>query len=293
MTLILKDSCDSFDKWPFAGAPTIVAARNGNGFQVGGTTAQLTTAIATPFLSDTITVGFAWRRTDASTALRDILVTWDVTNGLQQTKLTYTPSSTTLAVTRDTTAIATNTGITFTQNTWYYIELQAKMHDTTGFAIVRVDGVERINATALDTKNGGGTVYSGLGLRSNVSGTTSQYDDIYLKTGAGETFDGDLGALTTTPTIGRVNRQSIRAGFLLPPGTPNTLTVARSALRVAIAPAPANTAVSAAHQMRVAVGLPPADTVISAGHQMRVAVQDATAKVRIGSVPAAVVALTP
>ena len=79
-----------------------------------------------------------------------------------------------------------------TAGTWYYVEIQAKLHDSTGFVIVRVNGVEVINASTLDTKDGGTkTVYDRVSM-AMFDGRVNQYDDLYITTGAGAPFKGSI-----------------------------------------------------------------------------------------------------
>jgi hypothetical protein len=57
------------------------------------------------------------------------------------------------------TLIGTTTTATVT-STWYHIEFQLRMNDTTGLLIVKVDGVEEINVSATDTLEAGVTTPS-------------------------------------------------------------------------------------------------------------------------------------
>ncbi len=87
-------------------------------------------------------------------------------------------------------------------NAWQYIELGATINDTTGTAIVRLNGVEVINYTG-DTKNGGSaTTIDSIGLGMN--GTPgSKFDDFYLCDSSGaspyNTFLGDVRVQTLVP----------------------------------------------------------------------------------------------
>jgi hypothetical protein len=103
------------------------------------------------------------------------------------------------------TVIGTSTTGVITAATWKYVEVQAKLHDTTGTVIVRVDGTERINLPTVDTKNAGTkTVFDAVIIASS-SGVTSLFDDLYVATGAGQAFLGD------TPILEQRNtRQQVR-----------------------------------------------------------------------------------
>ncbi len=51
--------------------------------------------------------------------------------------------------------IATSSTSAYPLNAWFHIEVKIKIHDTTGTAQIRIDGVDVINETGLDTRNGG------------------------------------------------------------------------------------------------------------------------------------------
>jgi len=100
----------------------------------------------------------------------------------------------------------------YTTTTWAYVEVQARLHDTAGSVIIRINGVERLNLTGLDTRNGGtktvfDTVHLGwLQFAGHV------YDDMYVATGADETFRGDMAITTEAWTA----RESARVAFSEP-----------------------------------------------------------------------------
>lgn len=77
----------------------------------------------------------------------------------------------------------TDTNI-FTFDTWHYLELGGKIHDTTGTAEVRLNGVTILSVTASDTRNGGtvGTVNK-MGFTGGGDGASTQnkyFDDFYM-----------------------------------------------------------------------------------------------------------------
>jgi hypothetical protein len=53
------------------------------------------------------------------------------------------------------TVIATSTNVLATGYYWFILEVRATIHDTTGECIVKVNGVEWINVSNVDTRNGG------------------------------------------------------------------------------------------------------------------------------------------
>lgn len=79
---------------------------------------------------------------------------------------------------------------------WYYCELYSVIDDTTGAYEVRIDGVNVLSGSGVDTRNGGTnpeiTVF-GLGRQSS---DRTFYDDIYFITGDGVGVSGFQGEIT-------------------------------------------------------------------------------------------------
>lgn len=79
---------------------------------------------------------------------------------------------------------------------WYYLEVHAIIDDTVGAYEVRVDGVNVLSATGVDTRNGGTdpkiTVF-GVGRQST---DRTWYDDIYFITGDGVGVSGFQSEIT-------------------------------------------------------------------------------------------------
>jgi hypothetical protein len=192
-TNVLSEPFDNLTAWALTGTPTVVAGRTGTAVQI---TNNATTAasynIAAPAQSDYITVGFAFRITDPSGAAlqRDIIKFNSDAGATNHNKLSY--QGPTLGFFRGGTLLGTAT-YTFTQNVWYYIEIQARLHDTAGSAVVRINGTPVITVPTADTKNAGTkTVYDQIQLMvSQASSLTNQWDDLYLLTGSGAPLRGD------------------------------------------------------------------------------------------------------
>jgi len=196
---VLHEPFNHLGRWTNSGA-TIVPGRNGTAVQASGTTAYAQYSIAGP--SDVLTVGFAWRYTDIGNTLEHTVARFYGDAGATRHAAlnilprqgssawgvigVYTGSGAFLLA-------SVNTAAPLVQNTWYYIEMQIKLHDTTGFVTVRLDGTQVIAVTNIDTKNGGtGTTYDRVRLGETGAGPlVNQYDDLYLSTGAPCTFQGD------------------------------------------------------------------------------------------------------
>lgn len=92
----------------------------------------------------------------------------------------------------------TDTNI-WTHDTWHYLELGCKIHDSTGFYEVRLNGATVLADSGIDTRNGGTAgVINRMGFRGNEDIGSAQgiyFDDAYLlnETGSapGNTFLGD------------------------------------------------------------------------------------------------------
>jgi hypothetical protein len=84
---------------------------------------------------------------------------------------------------------------------WSYVEAKITIHDTTGTVVVRVNGVEVLNLSGLDTKDGSATttalVVLGGGVGGGAAGVTANaWDDVYLADTTGSVNNNFLGELT-------------------------------------------------------------------------------------------------
>jgi hypothetical protein len=143
--------------------------------------------------------GSAWGSTSAGAYL---LNTWGDAGAVQHVTINVSNDGH-ITVRRggaNGTIIATST-LTITANAWHYLEARIVVSDASGEVIVRVDGAEYINATGLDTKNGGtATTVSTIGFGQFGS---CVYDDLYVCDGTGaapyNTFLGDKVIRRATP----------------------------------------------------------------------------------------------
>jgi len=79
--------------------------------------------------------------------------------------------------------------------TWYCVEVHVKIHDTTGFVVVRINGVEAINLTNQDTQNGGSGYIDNLYLFDNQY--DALFDDIVIRD---DTWPGVGGVYLLNPS---------------------------------------------------------------------------------------------
>lgn len=181
--------------WTASGS-SVAGGRNGNALQTSGTQFAAL-ALATDQQLDTLTMGFAWRYTDALTTQRAIAALKSDADATTHLTLSYNPGTSTLSVFRGTTNLLGSVVVAIAQNEWRYIEWRAVLADSGGSAVVRVDGVEVLSVGPVDTKNAGTkTVLDFVRLWANLSSAVGQYDDLYLDVGATSTFHGDIGAVS-------------------------------------------------------------------------------------------------
>lgn len=194
MSTVLEEPFNNLTNWTQvggSGTPAITGGRTGNGLQIPVGAAALAYTIPTPQQSDVITMGFAYRTT-ALTVSRIVELRSDAGATLHTSLRTSTDGS--LNVVRSTTVqLATSAVGVIVPNTWYYLEFQYKLGDSpNGAATVRINNTAVITITGVDTRNAGTkSVYDQVQLQG-PAGATTNYDDLYILSGAGETFRGDI-----------------------------------------------------------------------------------------------------
>lgn len=195
MALVLTEPFDNFTAAPWSASSFSIVAggRRGNGAQSSGT-ALCTYNIPSGQVSDVLTVGFAVK-VSALASSRAVFNLRGSSGGLIQNTITFEADGS-IGVRRGA-AGATFIGQTaaglVVANIWYYVELQIKLHDTLGVVILRLNEVERLNLTGVDTNPSTNLTYDAVQLQS-VSGGTHVFDDLYLRNDT--TFQGD-------PTVSR------------------------------------------------------------------------------------------
>ncbi|HET9665814.1 MAG TPA: hypothetical protein VFP09_03625, partial [Desertimonas sp.] len=186
------ETFDNFGAWTTAGsAATIVATgRSTNAARITGVNTSNHVDYRLPADSDTIVVGFA-HQVNSLAGVAEVCQFYSDSNATQHNRLTINTNGS-LSFWRGVTGLGTTAAGIITTNTWNYIEVRAKLSDTAGEVIVRVNGVERLNLTAQDTQNAGTkTVYDTFRLTGPIASFYNTFDDLYLVTGAAATFKGD------------------------------------------------------------------------------------------------------
>lgn len=217
MTELFREPFDNFLRWhnsgdtsaPPGGVSIVGGGRTGNGAQSGGTAIAEYTIF--PALEDaTLTFGFAFQVSTIAANRMICQTLTDAGSSIMNTVTVNTDGS--LSVRRGTTSGivlgTTATGL-IAINTWHYVELQILLSATVGTVTLRLDGSSVLTLTGQNTKAGSTkTVYDTFRLGS-ATGGNNLYDDVYLKVGAGETFNGSI-TVSSPSTYEAVARHSVR-----------------------------------------------------------------------------------
>ena len=173
-----------------------------NGFGSSGASSYILRTYANQTGTTTKGAAFRFDTINASYA-SDIMSVLDSTT--QQLCLCLTPTGQLRVVlgAYNGTVLGTCTG-TYVAGAWYYIELQTKIHATTGTVDVQVNGVNVLHLTNQVTKTTSNARENGLCLGPIGSyGHTTSIDDVYINDDTGgvhDTFEGDVRIITTLPS---------------------------------------------------------------------------------------------
>lgn len=153
--------------------------------------------------TDFVVVGQAVRVTATEAGANDPIIALYET-GTKHLEVRFTGTGA-LQVMRNGTNLASGTTI-ITGGIWYYIELKAVIHATTGSFELRINGVTELTQSGVNTSAGGTSVVNKVhwGLGGNADGGhATQFDDIYVLDDAGtvnNNFLGDVKVETIRPT---------------------------------------------------------------------------------------------
>jgi hypothetical protein len=189
---VLLENFTSVADWG-AGISSVAGGRTGNAGQVSGSSTAAYT-IGAPNESAVLTIGFAYKVNTLAAARTFLTLASDSGVANHTTFQVNTDGS---LVARLGSAVGTALGTTaaglITINTWYYLEAQVVLHDTTGTLKLRLNGTTVLDLAGIDTKFGGTkTVFDTVRLAGGGSGATSNFDDLYITTGPGAPFKGDI-----------------------------------------------------------------------------------------------------
>jgi len=186
--VLVNDDCDNFTDapWTVNGSVTVTASgQTGNGFNFpSGGTNFLTYNLATIDQRDTLTLGLHIRLATLSGSA-DVLRFYSDAGVTQHVVLrTGTNGSFTVLRGGSSQLGSGAPAGTIAINTWYFIEFQAVLHDTTGSVAVRVNGtpIAGVGGTNIDTKNAGTkAVFDQVRINSYGSSGNWQIDNVYIR----------------------------------------------------------------------------------------------------------------
>lgn len=202
MSLVFMDGFDHYTiadmgrKWnvPGNGSMSTSVFRNGTQSYLNTSAQAPRFALSTADQHATLIVGCAFRLSILPSSPLALLTLYGDAFVTTHTTLGVTAAGK-LQVFRGTTGgtlLGSESGTSIAVNTWYFLELKAVLHDSTGAITLRVDGSSVITLTSQDTKNAGtGSVYDGIGFTGNAN--ANYIDDLYLCNGAGSAFNDLLG----------------------------------------------------------------------------------------------------
>lgn len=90
------------------------------------------------------------------------------------------------------TQIDITSGLGLQSAQWYYLEVNANIHDSTGDYDVHLDGLQLFSDTGVDTQNGSSALVNNIELMG-TSGWLTTWDDIYVLDDSGSDNVGILG----------------------------------------------------------------------------------------------------
>jgi hypothetical protein len=116
------------------------------------------------------------------------------TNGALGCNLTLF-SSGLLVFRRGSTRLATSV-IALRPDRWYYIELKMTIHDTTGSAVLKINGAQQFSISGVDTKVGSVTTAQGFRYWGTINVNAAYtYDDLYICDTTGSANNDFLGSI--------------------------------------------------------------------------------------------------
>jgi hypothetical protein len=206
MTLVLLDSMDDAMAWDTFSVITPVTGRNGTGGALG-VTANCNFRLPQAQESDYVTMGFAIY-CGAYNTVSSVLCSLNSDDNATTHLTVQITSSGKLFVQRGVSNLGPFVPFAVRPNAWTYVEVQARLHSTLGFVLVQINGVNVLNVTGVNTKNGGTkTTFDTLVLCNPLfTGGGPTYDDVYIMTGTGDSFLGDINIERLLPNAdGAVN----------------------------------------------------------------------------------------
>lgn len=196
--------CDGFDdglassKWSIA-PPVTTGGRYGNRTSGSGANGVHGRYVLPTGVS-TIIVGFAFRCTDISSGSTIAGIGNSPDGVTAHLTIDYNTSGQIIFYRGSTEIARTSPGTIWANDSWDYMEIKLTVHDTTGSLAFRLNTVELINVSGIDTRNGGTVDLAGS--VDFYSGSPKSRDDLYVCDDSGSVnndFLGDVRISTLLP----------------------------------------------------------------------------------------------
>lgn len=200
---IMREPFNDLTAWSVVGpaGAIIEPGRHGTGVRVDLAGTNLTRTLAGAEMSDVLTFGFAFKVQSLANTRTLVVLRNNGTATLLHNVNVTTAGALTVTLGSSPALITSASGLVAV-DTWYYLELQIKLHDTAGTATLRLNG-STVGTFAGDTKMAGAAAtYETFRITGQADGTDVWYDDLYLRVGAGEDFAGDIGDAAVLPSAG-------------------------------------------------------------------------------------------
>lgn len=205
--------CDSFDhyttvleKWTTQGESTISAGNGRFGAALAWDEWGGDFVTKTLDAQATWIIGMAIKFSVLPSAGQDAQVFRLLDGGTLQTDVRLR-STGKLYITRNGTQLGSDGATTLLVNTFYYLEFKCTINDTTGVAVLKVNGVTELNLSSQDTKNTANATADAIALGGSIGSSnfgTIYIDDVYVcdATGSAPTNDflGDVRIETILPS---------------------------------------------------------------------------------------------
>lgn len=191
----LSEPFNALTAWSNVGCTIVAGGRTGNAVQGATSGASVTYTIPVGNRGEYQTIGFAVRTNDISD--NDFLSLRSAAAANQEITLTMLASGA-IRVNRLSTTLGTTAAGLVTLNTWHYLELRVRHHNTLGAVTLRWNGTDVLTLTNVDTFNA--ATIDTVRLERGT-GATILFDDLYLKSGAAATFAGDVHVGVATPAV--------------------------------------------------------------------------------------------
>jgi hypothetical protein len=188
--LVFRDGFDTYasvsgvdvgvaSKWPTAASGTLVTGRFGTGqaANLTGASTDWITPTFTALSSFTFEAGFM---VVAGTTGSIIFFREGATNHVD---LTWEADGT-IRAKRNGTLLGSSAGGAFTVGSWYSLQVEVVISDTVGRVTIYLDGVQKLNLTGLDTKNGGTGVVDRIYFSGGSGSIGGRYDDMLVQDSA-------------------------------------------------------------------------------------------------------------